>query len=115
MPVTSLLHYALEVPDQTIGEKFYGNFGLSQTSARDDAVHLRAAPLKRECVLLYPGARKRLHHIAFGAPGDDFEQVKDALKRAQVSETDPPRNAPDGGIWIRDPDGNILNVRQEAG
>ena len=28
MAVRSLLHYALEVPDQTVGEKFYRNFGL---------------------------------------------------------------------------------------
>jgi catechol 2,3-dioxygenase-like lactoylglutathione lyase family enzyme len=114
MPITSLLHYALEVPDQTIGEKFYSSFGLSQLSVRDNGVHLRPAPLKRECVLLYPGARKRLHHIALGAPGDNFEQVKDALERAKVSEIDPPKNAPNGGIWVRDPDGNVLNIRNET-
>lgn len=28
MAVRSLLHYALEVPDQTVGETFYRSFGL---------------------------------------------------------------------------------------
>ena len=28
MAVRALLHYALEVPDQTVGEKFYTGFGL---------------------------------------------------------------------------------------
>src|ERR1043166_8759581 len=95
MAVTSLLHYALEVPDQTIGEKFYCNFGLAPASARDNAVHLRPAPLKRDSTLLYAGPRKRLHHLALGAPGDDFEQIKESLRRANVHEVDPPPNAPD--------------------
>ena len=29
MPVRALLHYALEVPDQTAGERFYTAFGLA--------------------------------------------------------------------------------------
>jgi hypothetical protein len=28
MPVKSFLHYALEVPDQTVGQKYYQDFGL---------------------------------------------------------------------------------------
>jgi len=114
MPVRSILHYALEVPDQTVGEKFYSNFGLAQSPARDNAVHLRPALLERDSTLLYAGPKKRLHHLALAAPGDDFEQVKESLRRAGVSETDPPPNAPGGGIWFRDPDGNMLNVRDEV-
>jgi hypothetical protein len=53
MAVRALLHYALDVPDQTVGEKFYRNFGLVDEAGRDGAVHLRPAPLKRESVLLY--------------------------------------------------------------
>ena len=113
MPVKSILHYALEVPNQTLGEKFYCNFGLAQTPAHDNAVHLRPALLKRDSTLLYAGPRKRLHHFALGAPGDDFQQVKESLHRAGVTEVDPPHNAPEGGIWIRDPDGNMINIRDE--
>ena len=53
MAVRSLLHYALEVPDQTVGEKFYRSFGLVDVAGADGAVHLRPAPLRRESVLLY--------------------------------------------------------------
>jgi len=113
MAVKSFLYYALEVPDQTVGEKFYCNFGLSQASARDDAVHLRPARLNRDSVLLYAGPKKRLHHLAFGAPGDDFQQIKESLRYHGVSEVDAPRNAPEGGIWIRDPDGNLIHIRNE--
>ncbi len=115
MAVKALLHYALEIPDQTVGEKFYTGFGLVDAAARDGAVRLRPAPLKREAVLLYGGPKKRLHHVAFGAPGAELEQTRESLRRAGVSEVDPPRGAPDGGLWVRDPDGNLVNVRAEAG
>ena len=114
MPVRALLHYALEVPDQTVGEKFYRTFGLVDEPARDGAVHLRPSTLARECTLLYPGPKKRLHHLAFGAPGDEFEAVRDSLARAGVREVDPPRGAPEGGLWIHDPDGHYVNVRREG-
>jgi catechol 2,3-dioxygenase-like lactoylglutathione lyase family enzyme len=114
MPVRALLHYALEVPDVSVGERFYRNFGLTDKPARDNAVHLRPARLPRESVLLYPGPKKRLHHLAFGAPSDDFEQVKESIRRAGVREVDPPPGANEGGIWLRDPDGNLINIRDEG-
>ena len=114
MAVRALLHYALEVPDQSVGEKFYTNFGLVGASSRDDALPLRPAPLRRESVLLYPGPKKRLHHLAFGAPGDEFDATVEGVRRAGVKEVGPPKGARDGGVWIRDPDGNAVNIRQEA-
>src|SRR5262249_47405565 len=113
MAVCALLHYALEVPDQGVGEKFYRSFGLTGAASPDEAVHLRPAALTRDAVLLYPGPRKRLHHLAFGAPGDEMEAVKRSLAREGVREVDPPRGAPEGGIWIRDPDGHAVNIRPE--
>jgi catechol 2,3-dioxygenase-like lactoylglutathione lyase family enzyme len=114
MPVRALLHYALEVPDQTVGETFYRTFGLIGAPGRDDAVHLRPAGVDRDCTLLYGGPRKRLHHLAFGAPGDEFQAVQESLRRAGVREVDPPPGAPEGGLWVRDPDGHAVNVRPEA-
>ena len=100
MAVRSLLHYALEVPDQTVGEKFYRSFGLVDEAGRDGAVHLRPAPLARETVRLYPG--------------DDYQATMASIRRAGVREVDPPRGAPDGGVWVRDPDDNLLTIRDEA-
>jgi catechol 2,3-dioxygenase len=114
MPVRALLHYALEVPDQAVGETFYRTFGLVDQPARDGAVHLRPGDLGRACTLLYGGPRKRLHHLAFGAPGDEYEAVRESVRRAGVREVDPPKGAPDGGFWIRDPDGHPVNVRPEG-
>jgi catechol 2,3-dioxygenase len=114
MPVTSFLHYALEVPDQTVGQKFYRDFGLEDATGGGHAVKLKPSRQGRETVLLYGGARKRLHHLCYGAAGEDFLAVRASLGRADVREIDPPRDAPEGGIWIRDPDGNLVNIREEA-
>src|SRR3972149_5597110 len=75
---------------------------------------LRPARLARESVLLYAGPKKRLHHLAFGAPGDEYEATREAVRRAGVREVDAPRGAPEGGFWLRAPDGNAGNVRSEG-
>src|SRR2546426_11641300 len=82
MAVRALLHYALEVPDQTVGEKFYTSFGLVDEARRDGTVALRPSPLKRESVLLYGGARKRRAHMGFRAPRGRFAAPPRALRRA---------------------------------
>src|SRR5215472_15048147 len=114
MAVRSLLHYALEVPDQAVGQRYYCDFGLADNSRGGAAVRLRPAHQARESVLLYGGARKRLHHLCFGATGEDFVRTREAIRQAGVTEVDPPRQAPEGGLWLRDPDGNLLNVREET-
>src|SRR5262245_66299149 len=114
MAVRSLLHYALEVPDQTVGQRYYRDFGLADDSRGGAAVRLRPTHQARESVLLYEGPRKRLHHLCFGATGEDFVRTREAIRRAGVTELDPPKHAPEGGLWLRDPDGNLLNVREEA-
>jgi catechol 2,3-dioxygenase-like lactoylglutathione lyase family enzyme len=114
MAVRSFLHYALEVPDPSVGQRFYEDFGLVNGRGSGDSVRLRPERLGRDAVLLYGGKRKRLHHLCYGAPGEDFARVRESLQRAGVGEMDAPRGAPEGGIWFRDPDGNAVNVRDEA-
>src|SRR2546427_13254449 len=111
MAVKALLHYALEGPDQGAGEKFYSNFGLIDAPGRDGAVRLRPAPLQRESVLLYGGPRKRLHHLAVGAPGDEYAATREAVRGAGHRGADPPRGAPGGGLWGRGGHGNLGNMR----
>ncbi len=48
MPVRAFLHYALEVPDQLVGQKYYQDFGLVDATGNGDAVRLRAARQERE-------------------------------------------------------------------
>jgi catechol 2,3-dioxygenase-like lactoylglutathione lyase family enzyme len=114
MAVRSFLHYALEVPDQAAGQKYYQDFGLVDATGGSDAVRLRLAGGERDSVRLYAGPRKRLHHLCYGATGEDFAGLGRAMERAGGRQVDPPRGVPDGGIWLRDPDDNLVNVREEA-
>src|SRR5437870_12647726 len=111
MAVKALLHYALEVPDQGAGEKFYSNFGLIDAPGRDGAVRLRPAPLQRESVLLYGGPRKRLHHLAFGAPGAETGPPREAVRRAASGGGDPPPGRRGGGSGVRAPAPTLVNRR----
>src|SRR5438094_5552638 len=111
MAVKALLHYALEVPDQGAGEKFYSNFGLVNAPSRDNAVRLKPAPLQRAAVLLYGGAKKRLHHLAFGAPGEEYVATREAVRRARARAVDPPRGPPARRSCIRAPDRNLPTLR----
>src|SRR5262245_59619518 len=113
MAVRSFLHYALEVPDQALGQKYYQDFGLVDATGVSNAVQLRPARQQREVVQLCPGPRKRLHHLCYGATGDDWADVRRSLRAAGVREVDAPKGAAEGGIWVRDPDGNLVNIREE--
>src|SRR5215813_6432176 len=111
MPVKGLIHYALEVPDPAKGEAFYRDFGLRSAEAGGSSLRLEAGR-GAGGLLLFEGPTKRLHHVAFAAPGENFEAVRAALKRGGIAEIDPPKEAPQVGIWLRDPDGNLINIRR---
>jgi len=114
MAVRSFLHYALEVPDQAVGQRYYEDFGLVDATGSGDAVRLRPSRQEREVVQLHAGPRKRLHHLCYGATGDDWTRTRAALSAYGAPEVDPPRGVSEGGIWTRDPDGNLLNIREET-
>ena len=103
------------MPDQAVGQRYYEDFGLVDVTGGEQGGAPRPARQDRDTVLLYEGPRKRLHHLCYGATGRGLRAgARRRSARAGVSEIDPPRGAPEGGIWFRDPDGNLVNVRDEA-
>lgn len=112
MPVRSFLHYALTVPDQSEGQRFYTDFGFVDASGSGNVVRLRPVGLEQDQILLYDGPTKKLHHLTFGAAGEDYAAVRTALRQHGVGEIDPPAGS-SGGTWFVDPDGNLVNVRDE--
>jgi len=100
------------VPDPAVGEAFYRDFGLQSAESRGNSLQLETGR-GAGGLHLFEGPKKRLHHVAFAAPGDHFEAVRAALKQAGIPEIDPPKETPPVGIWLHDPDGNLINIRQE--
>lgn len=110
MTIRSLQHIALAVPDPAVGKQFYSDFGLE---GRDEAkrVVMRCHGRDQDQVILVEGSKKRLHHICFGARAEALDGLGKRLERDGTRLLDAPRESPGDGLWFRDPDGVLVNVR----
>ncbi len=105
MPVRQLIEYALEVPDQKTGQRFYQDFGFQDATGSSNAVRLRPKGLDRDQILLYEGPKKRLKHLTFAVPPEEMPALK-----ARLNEID----GEGEGLWVKDPDGQLIHLREEA-
>jgi catechol 2,3-dioxygenase-like lactoylglutathione lyase family enzyme len=110
MTIRSLQHVALAVPDPAAGRKFYGDFGL-EGREEGNRIVMRCHGRDQDQVILVEGKKKRLHHLGFGARAEGIEGLKRRLQQNGSPLLDAPREAPGDGIWFRDPDGALVNVR----
>lgn len=110
MTVRSLQHIALTVPDAAAGKKFYTDFGLE---GREDGkrVVMRCHGRDQDQMVLVEGPKKRLHHVCFGARAEAIEAMKERLEKEGVALLDAPKETPGDGLWFRDHDGVLVNVR----
>ena len=108
--VHSLDHFCLQVPDIAVAEDFYKAFGLS-LSARGNQLSLLTDGSAHPWGVLTEGPHKRLSYISFGAFEEDFEGLRGRLQRLGVKRLDPPPGFDSAGVWFRDPDGTLLEVR----
>jgi catechol 2,3-dioxygenase-like lactoylglutathione lyase family enzyme len=108
--VHSLDHFALSVPDLPAAGKFYKAFGL-EPSADGAKLGLYTAGTAHRWSVLTEGPRKQLHHIAFGAFAEDFSQLRDRIEQSGIKRLDPPPGFDSDGLWFRDVDGTLLEVR----
>ncbi len=111
MAVTNLQHYALTVPDASAGKQFYEDFGLAGRADGNRLV-LRCPGRDQDQVILVEGGRRRLHHICFGTTADGLAAIKTRIEAsADAALVDPPNDLPGPGLWVRDWEGLLTNVR----
>jgi catechol 2,3-dioxygenase-like lactoylglutathione lyase family enzyme len=110
MTIRSLQHIALTVPDATVGSQFYTDFGL-EAQARGNHIAMRCRGRDQDQVILIEGAKKQQHHICFGARAEDMQAIGQRLQAHGTQLVDAPRETPADGLWFRDPDGLLVNVR----
>jgi catechol 2,3-dioxygenase-like lactoylglutathione lyase family enzyme len=111
--ISSLHHYALEVPDLQVADEFLQDFGL-ETAEKDGSLIATCPGRDQEQVRLVPAPAKRLHHVSFTLHPGTLESVRDALDRAGVSVIGPPAGASEEGLWVRDPDGSAVQLLDQA-
>jgi catechol 2,3-dioxygenase-like lactoylglutathione lyase family enzyme len=109
----SLQHVALAVPDLEVGRRFYEDLGL-ETRRIAGGLAFRCAGRDQDQVRLYEGPRKRIAWVGFGTTGAELPQIAARLDANGVRRLDPPAATQEGGLWFRDVDGDLINVRVAA-
>ena len=112
MAVTGVLSFALEVPDVSVGVKFYSDAGLvAETDGQIARLHCPGQD--RDPIVLFGGAvAKRLHHIALRV--DSLTGMADAVVRAGGKIVAAPAGFSEAGLWLNDPHGMLVHLAEHA-
>ncbi len=108
--IHSLDHFGLAVPDMNQAEGFYGAFGL-ELRANGNQLGLFCPDNTHKWGILTEGPDKKLQYISFGAFEEDMPALKTRIENAGVRLLDPPQGFDSAGLWFRDPDGMLIEVK----
>jgi catechol 2,3-dioxygenase-like lactoylglutathione lyase family enzyme len=109
--VHSLDHFSLTVPDLEAASNFYSTFGLD-VIPHGNAMGVYASGDPQQWGVLLEGQTKRLHHLSFGVFGEDLERFKHRIVTRGIRLLDPPPGIIEpAGLWFRDPDGILIQLR----
>jgi catechol 2,3-dioxygenase-like lactoylglutathione lyase family enzyme len=111
--LNSLQYVALTVPNLQAGRDFYNQMGL-QASEVDGELVFRCNGRAQDQIRLIEGAKKRIHHVCFGTSNTGLQAFQAHLEKSGVPLTDPGLKNNADGIWFRDVDGDLVNVRVAA-
>jgi catechol 2,3-dioxygenase-like lactoylglutathione lyase family enzyme len=108
--VHSLQRFVFSVPDLDVAERFYTEFGLDvrRAPAHID-LHTFGHPHCWGAVLAAPGPKK-LQYLSFGVFEHDLAPLLQHLDRIGVARDKPHPLSDGAGVWIRDSDGNALQL-----
>jgi len=110
--IHSVDRFALGVPTLAVAADYFRAFGL-QVTPLDDRLQLRThhdSHVWAE-VLVASDGRKRLEYLSLGAYAHDLDGLRSGALAAGAQEAAAhPACAQPDGFWIRDPDGNLLQI-----
>jgi catechol 2,3-dioxygenase len=108
--VHSVDHFTLAVPDVAAAENFYGAFGLDvRPDGNTLGIYTHHHPHRWGMVV--EGPRKKLHHVSYGAFEEDLPKFRERLEKLRIERLDPPPGFESNGLWFRDHDGNLVEIR----
>ncbi|MFT5181101.1 MAG: catechol 2,3-dioxygenase-like lactoylglutathione lyase family enzyme [Alphaproteobacteria bacterium] len=110
MAVTNLQHVGLEVPDIDRALSFYTDAGLERLERGNSGV-ARCAGRDQDQVVFVEGPNRKLHHVSFGTTEFGIAKIGKRLEDAGHTLLDAPNETPEPGIWVRDPDGVLVNIK----
>ena len=108
--VHSVDHFVVAVPDLAEAQRFYEQFGLD-LRPEGAALHLHTLGSPHRWGTIVEGPAKRLRHISFGAYAGDMPAFRERLDRMAVERLSPPPGFESNGLWFRDPDGTLIELK----
>lgn len=108
--IHSLDHFNLVVPSLKDAEHFYKSFGVDLIPEGNGlAIHTTGNSHRWGSVT--EGAHKKLNYLSFGAFEDDLPRFRKRLEVEGVPQLDPPAGFETNGLWFRDHDGTLIEIR----
>ena len=111
--IHSLDHFHFVVSDLAVAQNFYGEFGLT-TEARTNSLILRTGDDPHIWGTIGEGPRKKHGHLSFGAFEEDIDRFAQRLQQMDIPRLDPPPGVDSNGLWFRDHDGNLVEIKVTA-
>lgn len=111
--VHSVNHFHFAVPDLAVAQTFYGEFGL-KVGEKDNLLTLATVEQPHVWGTIGEGPRKKYGYISFGAFEDDMERFSEHLQQLGIARLDPPPGIDSNGIWFRDHDGILVEIKVAA-
>ncbi len=109
--VHSLDQFVLAVPDATVAQDFYGNFGLDVVRDGNTLAIKTFGHHHRWGSVVEGGKAKALHHLSFGCYAEDLPRLKARIEGAGVKLIDPPPGFESNGIWFRNHEGVLMEIK----
>ena len=108
--VHSMNQFNLAVPDVKVAEGFYKSFGLD-VREEGNSLGLYTFGHPHRWGAVWEGPRKSIQHLSFGVYEEDVAAFRKRLEAQNVQLLDAPRGFESNGLWFRDHDGNLVEVR----
>ncbi len=108
--VHSVDHFNFVVPDLKQAASFYGSFGLD-VREEGNGLGLYTFGHEHRWGRVNEGAAKKFTYLSFGCFPEDLAPLRARLQKAGAPELDPPAGFESNGVWFRDPDGTLIEMR----
>lgn len=108
--IHSMDTFNMIVPDLTVAEGFYKNFGLD-VREESNGLGLYTYGLEHRWASLNEGARKALNNLSFAVFEEDFDPIRRRIEEMGIKLIDPPQGWDSHGIWFRDPFGILIELK----
>jgi catechol 2,3-dioxygenase len=111
--IHSVDHFHFAVPDLAVAQNFYGEFGLN-IGEKGNLLKLNTFEHPHTWGTISEGPRKKLGYLSFGAFEDDIERFSERLQAMGIKRLDPPQGLDSNGLWFRDHDGVLVEIKVAA-